>query len=290
MIAGVGYSGDGQEQAGMGIGVGDFNCDGWLDLFKTNFQNDTCNLYQSNGDGTFTDIIAMAGIGQNTQYVNWGAGFVDYDNDGWTDIFYVTGHVYPRVDQLIVDATLKTPRIVYRNLANGKFQDVSKQLGPGVNQRFASRGCAFGDYDNDGDVDVVVLNMNDRFSLLRCDNSNSNNWIQLNLEGTVCNRSAIGTRVTVKAGNHSQMNEVRSGGSVMSQNDLIMHFGLGKATVLDALEVKWPTTGVVERFEGVSANQILTIREGSGIIAPKQRKAVSELQRLPSAVLDAASR
>ena len=279
MIAGVGYSEDGQEQAGMGVGVGDFNVDGWFDIFKTNFQNDTCNLYQSNGDGTFTDIIAMAGIGQNTQYVNWGAGFVDYDNDGWTDIFYVTGHVYPRVDTHKVDATLKTPRIVYRNLGNGKFQDVSKSLGPGITQRFASRGCAFGDYDNDGDVDVVVLNMNDRFSLLRCDSSNANNWLQLKLVGTECNRSAIGTRVTVKTGDHSQMSEVSSGGSVMSQNDLRLHFGLGDSAVVDTIEVKWPTTGIVERFEGVSANQILTIKEGSGVIAPHHPKVASKLQR-----------
>lgn len=287
MIAGCGYSEDGQEQAGMGVGVGDFNCDGWLDIFKTNFQNDTCNLYQSNRDGTFTDINAMAGIGHNTQYVNWGAGFVDYDNDGWTDIFYVTGHVYPRVEQVKVDAVLKTPRIVYRNLANGKFQDVSSQMGPGIAQRFSSRGCAFGDYDNDGDVDVVVLNMNDRFSLLRCDGENGNSWIKLKLIGTHCNRSAIGARVRVVSGDHSQINEVQSGGSVMSQNDLRLHFGLAQAKSVDLIEVRWPTTEAVERFRDLQVNQIITIKEGAGIIAPlrsvQNSKAEAELHLDPFA-------
>jgi hypothetical protein len=254
----------------MGVGVADFNRDGWLDIFKTNFQNDTCNLYQSNGDGTFTDINAMAGIGRNTQFVNWGAGFVDYDNDGWTDIFHVTGHVYPRVEHMNVGATLKTPRIVYRNLANGKFKDVSARLGPGVTQRFASRGCAFGDYDNDGDVDVVVLNMNDRFSLLRCDGGNKNNWIKIKMIGAHANRSAIGTRVRVVSGDHTQINEVRSGDSVMSQNDLRLHFGLAQEKRVDLIEVKWPTTGAVERFENLEVNQILTIQEGSGITARVQ--------------------
>jgi len=281
MIAGCGYSEDGQEQAGMGVGVADFNCDGWLDIFKTNFQNDTCNLYQSNQDGTFTDIYAMAGLGRNTQYVNWGAGFIDYDNDGWTDIFYVTGHVYPRIERMNVDAELKTPRIVYRNLSDGKFQDVSSQLGTGVTQRFASRGCAFGDYDNDGDVDVVVLNMNDRFSLLRCDGGNENNWIKLKLIGTRANRSAIGARVRVVTGGHAQIDEVRSGGSVMSQNDLRLHFGLAQATEVDLLEVKWPTTGAVERFKGVKANQIVTVVEGSGISAPDKALRTSSLKTEP---------
>jgi len=286
MISGCGYSEDGQEQAGMGVGVADFNCDGWLDIFKTNFQNDTCNLYQSNGDGTFTDINAMAGIGRNTQYVNWGAGFVDYDNDGWTDIFHVTGHVYPRVEKMNVDAELKTPRIVYRNLTNGKFEDVSSQLGPGVTQRYASRGCAFGDYDNDGDIDVVVLNMNDKFSLLRCDGGNENNWIKLKLIGTRANRTAIGARVRVVTGDHSQMNEVRSGGSVMSQDDLRLNFGLAQAKKVDLIEVKWPTTDVVEQFRDIEANQILTVKEGLGIIAldrPIQTSALdTEAHRFPA--------
>jgi hypothetical protein len=266
MTAGCAYSENGQVQAGMGVGVADFNLDGWLDIFKTNFQNDTCNLYQSRGDGTFVDTSMQAGIGINTQYVNWGAGFIDYDNDGWADIFHVTGHVYPRVEDFNVGAKMKTPRIVYRNLENGKFQDVSDQLGPGIRQTYSSRGCAFGDYDNDGDVDVLVLNMNDRSSLLRNDGGNQKRWITIKLVGVNCNRSAIGARVRVVTGAHSQIDEVHSGGSVMSQSDLRLHFGLGEAERVDLIEVKWPTTQKVERFEKVGANQIITIREGDGIV------------------------
>jgi len=264
MIAGCAYSEDGSEQAGMGVGVADFNSDGWFDIFKTNFEHDTCNLYQSNKDGSFTDIAVLAGLGINTQYVNWGAGFVDYDNDGWKDIFHVTGHVYPEADKLGI-APLKTPRVLYKNLQGTRFRDVSKASGPAITQRFASRGCAFGDYDNDGDVDVVVLNMNDRLSLLRNDGGNSNNWIRIKLLGTASNRTAIGARVRVVADNHVQMDEVHGGESVMSQSDLRLHFGLGRAEKVD-VEVKWPVTGKVEHFRDLAVNRTLTIREGAGII------------------------
>jgi hypothetical protein len=266
VMAGCAYTEDGQEQAGMGLGVADYDCDGWLDVFKTNFADDTCNLYHNNGDGTFTDVTFVSGIGVNTQFVNWGAGFVDYDNDGWADIFHTTGHVYPEIENYNLDATLKTPRIVYHNLGNGKFKDVSKDMGPGVNQRYSSRGIAFGDYDNDGDVDVLILNMNDPPSLLRNDGGNQNNWIKIKLLGTKCNRTAIGARVRVVTGKHAQIDEVHSGTSVMSQSDLRLHFGLGQAKVVDLIEVKWPTTQKVERFTNVEANQFLTIKEGSGII------------------------
>jgi len=266
LLYGCAYSENGQQQAGMGIGVGDFNCDGWLDIFKTNFQHDNSNLYQNNGDGSFHDISTIAGTGARTQYVNWGAGFMDYDNDGWTDIFYVTGHVYPKIQRYKVDAEFKTPRIVYRNLGDGRFKDVSSRLGPGVLERYSSRGCAFGDYDNDGDIDVVVLNMNDPFSLLRNEGGNRNNWIKVKLIGTEGNRSAIGARVRVVTEAHSQINEVRSGGSVMSQNDLRLHFGLGRADRVDLMEVKWPKTGKIEKWEDVPVNRIYTIVEGEGVL------------------------
>jgi len=264
--AGCAYSDDGAQQAGMGVGVGDYDCDGGFDIFKTNFEGDICNLYSRNKDGTFTDVAFTAGTARNTQYVNWGAGFIDYDNDGWSDIFYVTGHAYPEVENAKVGSFYKSPRIVYRNLGNGKFQDVSSLMGSGVSQRFASRGCAFGDYDNDGDMDVLVLNMNDLPSLLRNDRGNKNNWIKIKLIGTKCNRTAIGARVSVTTGNHTQMDEVHSGGSVMSQSDLRLHFGLGQAKVADLVEVRWPTTGKSERFTMVEGCQILTIKEDAGII------------------------
>src|SRR5262249_39553268 len=157
------------------------DCDGWLDIFKTNFSNDTPDLYRNDGGGTFTDVTFASGLSVNSQYVGWGAGFMDYDNDGWSDIFHVTGHTYPEVDHYNLGQHLKSPRIVYRNLGNGKFKDVSKALGPGITELFSSRGCAFGDYDNDGDIDVLVLNMNDPPSLLRNEGGNKNNWIKIKL-------------------------------------------------------------------------------------------------------------
>jgi enediyne biosynthesis protein E4 len=265
--AGCAYSDNGHEQAGMGVAVGDYNCDGWLDIFKTNFADDTCNLYRNNGDGTFTDDTFSSGIGINNRYVAWGCGFVDYDNDGWTDIVQVNGHVYPEIEGHGIGQEFKNPRLVYKNLGQGRFKDVSAQLGPGITERYSSRGAAFGDYDNDGDIDVLILNLNDLPSLLRNDGGNAQNWIKLKLIGTKCNRTAIGARVRVVTGHHVQIDEVHSGGSVMSQSDLRLHFGLAKATIADLIEVKWPTTQKFEKFTNVKANQILTIREGSGIVS-----------------------
>ncbi len=264
--AGCACSDDGREQAGMGVGVADYDCDGWFDIFKTNFEDDSCNLYHNNGDGTFTDLAAAAGVGGLSRYVNWGAGFLDYDNDGWPDILYVTGHAYPEVENAGIGSFYKSPRQVYRNLGNGKFQDRSSVLGPGISELFASRGCAFGDYDNDGDIDVLVLNMNDPPSLLRNDGGNGNNWIKIKLLGSQCNRTAIGARVLVTTGNHTQMDEVHSGGSLMSQSDLRLHFGVGRAPMVDLVEVRWPTTHKSEKFRAIPANQILTIKEGVGIV------------------------
>jgi hypothetical protein len=272
VMAGCAYSADGHEQSGMGVAVADYDCDGWFDIFKTNFADDTCNLYHNNGDGTFSDVTFASGVGINNRYVAWGCGFIDYDNDGWADILQVNGHVYPEIDTHDVGQTFKNPRLVYKNLGNGKFKDVSAEMGPGISEKFSSRGAAFGDYDNDGDIDALVLNMNDLPSLLRNDGGNAKNWIKLKLIGTQCNRSAIGARVRVVTGKHAQMDEVHSGGSVMSQSDLRLHFGLGSAQTVDLIEVKWPTTQKTERFTNVKANQILTLKEGSGIVQPAPAK------------------
>ena len=270
VMAGCAYNEDGQEQAGMGVGVADYDGDGYLDIFKTNFADDTCDLYRNNGDGTFTDTTFVAGLGVNTQYVQWGCGFVDYDNDGWPDIIQINGHVYPEIEKFNLDAHFKMPRLIYHNLGNGKFKDVSAEMGPGISERFSSRGAAFGDYDNDGDIDVLVLNMNDPPSLLRNDGGNKNNWIKIKLIGTRCNRTAVGARVRVVTGKHAQIDEVHTGGSVMSQSDLRLHFGVGQLKKIDLIEVKWPTTGTIagktEKFTDVEVNQILTIKEGEGII------------------------
>jgi hypothetical protein len=273
LMAGCAYTEDGREMAGMGVAVGDYDFNGWLDIFVTHFENQTPSLYQANGDGTYNDATHPSGVGTITRYVSWGTGFIDYDNDGSPDLLVVTGHVYPEVDLYDVGDSYKSPRIVYRNLGNGRFKVVSDQLGAAISARYSSRGCAFGDYDNDGDIDVLVLNKNDLPSLLRNDGGNRNNWINIKLLGTVCNRTAIGSRVRLITGKHVQTDEVHSGGSVMSQSDLRLHFGLGEAKVIDLLEVKWPTTQKLERFNGVEANQFLTIKEGLGIISAKRPQA-----------------
>jgi hypothetical protein len=267
VMAGCAYNDDGHEQAGMGLAVADYDCDGWFDIFKTNFVDDTVNLYHNNGDGTYSDVSFTSGVGVNNRYVAWGCGFIDYDNDGWQDIVQINGHVYPEVDKYNFAESFKNPRLVYKNLGNGHFKDVSAEMGPGISERFSSRGAAFGDYNNNGNMDVLVLNLNDLPSLLRNDGGNKQNWIKIKLVGTKCNRTAIGARVRVTTGKHTQMDEVHGGTSVMSQSDLRLHFGLGKAETVDWIEVKWPTTQKTERFVDVKSNRILTIREGDGIVA-----------------------
>jgi enediyne biosynthesis protein E4 len=263
VLAGCAYSENGHEQAGMGVAVADYDCD----IFKTNFADDTCNLYHNNGDGSFTDVTFSSGIGIHNSYVAWGCAFLDYDNDGWADLMQINGHVYPEIEGHAVGQSYKNPRLVYRNLGNGHFADVSAQMGPGITEKYSSRGAAFGDYDNDGDIDALVLNLGDLPSLLRNEGGSRQNWIKLKLIGTLCNRTAIGARVRVVSGAHSQIDEVHSGSSVMSQSDLRLHFGLGKSEVIDLIEVKWPTTQKIERFTKVPANQILTIRESQGIVS-----------------------
>jgi len=267
VLAGCAYNSDGHEQAGMGIGVADYDCDGFLDIFKTNFADDTCDLYHNNGDGTFSDLSFNSGIGINSTYVAWGCGFIDYDNDGWADIVQINGHVYPEIDNYNFGETFKNPRLVYKNLGNGRFKDVSADMGPGITARFSSRGAAFGDYDNDGGMDMLILNMNELPSLLHNVGGNKQNWIKIKLIGKVCNKTAIGARVRVITGKHIQIDEVHSGTSVMSQSDLRLHFGLGATETIDAIEVKWPTTQKIERFTQIKPNQILTIREGDGIVS-----------------------
>ena len=265
--AGCAYSDAGHEQAGMGVAVADYDCDGRFDIFKTNFADDTSNLYHNDGNDTFTDVTFRAGTGIHDSFVAWGCGFIDYDNDGWKDIVQVNGHVYPEIDAYRFGQTFKNQRLVYRNLGNGRFRDVSAEMGPGILERFSSRGAAFGDFDNDGGMDILILNMNDLPSLLHnVGGGNAGNWIKLKLVGTRCNRTAIGARARITTGKHIQIDEVASGTSVMSQSDLRLHFGLGPAQTVDLIEILWPTTRKVEVFKNIKANQILTIREEHGIV------------------------
>jgi hypothetical protein len=260
---GIAFSVDGAEQAGMGIAVGDYNLDGRLDIFKTHFSDDTNVLYRNDGGGDFTDVTIPAGFGVETRYINWGAGFADFDNNGWPDLAVVTGSVYPEVEAQFPEYPLKTPRFIFRNLGGGKFEELLDEAGPGIAASHCSRGCAFGDFDNDGDVDMVVINLNEPPSLLRNDVTGDGNWLKVLLVGTKSNRSAIGSTVIAKYGGKAQAQAVMAQSSFYSVNDRRLHFGLGPSKQAD-LEVRW-TNGLVEKFPAVAANRLATITEGRGI-------------------------
>ena len=262
---GVALSEDGLEQAGMGVAVGDVDLDGNLDIFKTNFSDDTDVLYHNDGKGNFDDVTIHSGLGVETRYVGWGAGIVDLDNDGFPDLFVATGSVYPEVEKKVPAYPFRTPRLVFRNLGDGRFEELIEEAGPGVSDAHASRGCAFGDFDNDGDMDVLVWNMNEPPSLLRNDvSAGGGHWLKVLLVGARSNRSAIGSRVTVRYGNRQQAQEVCAQSSFYSVNDRRLHFGLGRETTA-SLSIRW-TNGGTETIPNVAADQLLVIREGAGII------------------------
>ena len=265
---GLAFNEHGFEQGGMGVGVGDFDNDGLLDLIKTNFAGDYPNLYRNDGDGIFEDVVIRAGMAINPQYVGWGVDFVDLDNDGWEDVFQVNGHVYPELDeQTKTNETYRQTNLVYRNLGNGKFEDVTELAGAGVQEKKSSRGAAFGDFDNDGDLDAVVMNMGEGPSLLRNDLSSDNHWLRVQLQGTKSNRSAVGATVIAHAGEAKQAAAVVSQSSYISHSDLRVHFGLGAAQRLDKIEVRWPS-GDVEEFPAAAAGQTILLVEGSGAVKP----------------------
>ena len=260
---GVALNEDGQEQAGMGLGVGDFNLDGRLDILKTHFTEDTPALYVNDGERGFSDVTIQQGLGVETRYVSWGAGIVDLDNDGLPDLFWVTGSVYPEVEKKVAGFPHRTPRVLFRNLGNGRFEELTEQAGPGVTAAHSSRGCAFGDFDNDGDIDIVIVNLNEPPSLLRNDVKGGNHWIKFKLEGVKSNRSAIGARVVVSYGGRRQAQEVMAQAGFLSVNDKRLHFGLGKVDKVD-VEVRWPS-GVRQQFAGVQSDRLVTIDEIRGI-------------------------
>jgi enediyne biosynthesis protein E4 len=264
---GVALSDDGMEQAGMGVGIGDYNLDGHLDLFKTHFIGDTSGLYRNDGKGNFDEVTRAAKTGVETRFTSWGAGMVDLDNDGYPDVLFVTGSVYPEVESKLPQYPYKTPRVLFRNLGDGKFEELDSQAGQGITAAHSSRGCAFGDFDNDGDLDVLIMNMNEPPSLLRNDLGGHQNWIKVKLEGVKSNRSAIGARVIAHYGNKVQAQTLVSQSSYYSCNDPRLHFGLGSATEA-AIEIFWPN-GLRERYSQIAANQLVTIREGVGLVPNK---------------------
>jgi hypothetical protein len=267
-ISGTAVNEDGQEQAGMGVSAADYDLDGFFDLVKTNFADDTPTLYRNSGDGAFTDVTYTAKLGVNTRFLGWGTGFFDFDHDGWKDIYMVNGHVYPEVEASNANSPYKQERLIFWNLRNGTFLDVSSQAGAGIAERRSSRGSAIGDLDNDGGLEIVVNNMNDTPSLLKNYGARQN-WILIKTVGRKSNRDGVGARVTVVAAGLKQMDEVRSGGGYISQNDMRLHFGVGAATKVDRVEILWPT-GRKEAFENLKANQIVTLEEGKGIPLAQQ--------------------
>src|SRR6266436_4400067 len=264
ILRGVAMSDDGKEQAGMGVGVGDYDLSGHLDIFKTHFADDRNILYRNDGKAYFQDATASSRLGVETRYVCWGAGIIDLDNDGYPDLFMTTGHVDPKIEKKLPQYPNKTPRAVFRNLGQGMFEELIEEAGPGVAAAHCSRGCAFGDFDNDGDVDIIIVNLNEPPSLLRNDLAGKGNWIKIKLEGVKSNRSAIGARVVAHYDGKIQAQAVLSQSSFFSCTDPRLHFGLGASVSAD-LEIFWPS-GVHEEYKGMPANHLVTIREGVGVV------------------------
>ena len=270
--AGAALSAEAKPQAGMGVSIGDYMRDGNMDVVKTNFAGDTDSLYTNLGNAVFEDHTYPGGLGENTRLLGWGVGFFDMDNDGWPDILMSNGHVYPEVDRSKADLKYAQHKYLYRNLQNGRFEDVTNQGGPGILEDAPARGCAFGDYNNDGNMDVAVNCINSIPQLLRCDSTLQRNWIKVKLIGTKSNRTGIGSRVIVTTRTRpdaakplQQTDELRSGGSYFSQNDLRLHFGRDQATKADLVEVRW-LSGQVDRFKNLAANQLHVLQEGGKVL------------------------
>jgi hypothetical protein len=258
-------SGEGLEQGNMGVDFGDYNHDGKLDIIDTTFAEQTKTLYRNLGPQGFEDVSRTSQIAQGSiPYVAWGTGFVDFDNDGWLDILIANGHVYPQVDTIKEGARYREPIFLHLNKHDGTFEDASAAAGLADLPLASRRGVAFGDIWNDGAIDALILNVGEPPSLLRNHLANGNHWVEFNLQGTKSNRAAIGARLTIHAGKLEQFNEVRGGGSYLSQNDLRLHFGLGTNSKIDSIEISWPS-GFVERLGDLAVDQIYTIEEGKGI-------------------------
>ena len=274
LLAGCAYSFNGVAQAGMGVTVGDYNSDSWLDIFVTNLSYETNALYRNNGDGTFTDVIYEAHLGKESYlFVGFGTGFFDADSDGWLDLFIANGHIIDNIEDTHDILTYRQPDQLFRNNGNGTFQEVSARAGGYFQGVAVSRGTLFGDYDSDGDVDILVTQNRGPVTLLRNETETQNNWVSVKTVGVISNRDGIGTRATVKTGGHTQTQEVNPGSSYMSTHDARCYFGLGANTTVDRLELRWQS-GVVQVFENLPANQEHVISEFSDTPEDRLFKAV----------------
>jgi len=261
LLRGAALDENGKAMSGMGAAAADFDGDGLPDIFRSNFSDERETLYRNRGRGEFDDVTSAAGVARNTRYVGWGCGFLDFDNDGWPDLLLVNGHVFPEVDRLKTDIHFRDRAILYRNLGNGKFVDVSESAGAAVMERHSARGAAFGDIDNDGAVEVLVNNQNEAPSLWKQSVRPPSHWVILKLVGTRSNRSGLGARVRVVSAGRTQVGEVRSGGSYLSQSDLRLHFGLGGAARVERVEVEWPS-GARQVVRDVAGDRVVVIEEG----------------------------
>jgi len=261
VVSGTAFNEYGVAQAGMGLAVGDVDRDGRLDILKTHFADDVAALYRNLGGGQFEEVGVASGLSVQNRHVEWGASMPDLDNDGWQDIVYVTGNVYPEIERVFPSYPHRGPRVVFRNRGSGRFEDATRQSGPGPLEANSSRGAAFGDVDGDGDVDVLVMNMNEAPSLLRNDYAGDNAWLRVRLEGTASNRQGIGATVVLRAGGAAQARAVLSQTSYYSHDDVRLHFGLGEREQADEIEVRWPS-GRVDRLTDVPGRREITVREG----------------------------
>ena len=265
-MAGVGYSEDGKAEAGMGTDAADIDGDGWMDIYVTHLDFELDRLYRNNGDGTFEDATYKSRIGNQVfLYSGFGTRFFDYDNDGRVDLFVANGHILDNIHLFHQDVTYAEPNLMFRNLGNGRFENVSTRLGSAISEPRVSRGAAIGDYDNDGDLDILISNNGQAPQLLRNEDGNQNHWLVIYLEGSKSNRDGIGARLKVIAGELSQVSEAKGGMSYQAAHDPRIHFGLGPYAKADSVEITWPS-GVVDKLQNIPANQIVTIKEGVGLI------------------------
>lgn len=264
MLRGVAVSRDGNLMAGMGVGVGDLDLDGHLDVVKTHFVNQSTGVYRNSGRGDFDDVTVRAGLDRERRFVSWGVGIEDLDNDGYPDIFIASGTFAPELERVYAKYPARNPRLIWRNQGDGTFKELGEETGPAIAERQVSRGVAFGDFDNDGDMDILIMNRGEAPSLLRNDAPKGNHWIKVRLEGSKSNRSGIGSRVLVHYQGKVQAKCVTSQASFLSSNDPRLHFGLGQNSSVD-IEVFWPS-GTSEKFSKIPSNQLVTIREGEGIV------------------------